>query len=55
MGQRMEVYCPQNIAQDIISISKSFGIDAKVSGYVEKSENTSLTIKDDKGIYQYNA
>lgn len=55
MGQRMEVYCPQNIAQDIISISKSFGIDAKVSGYVEKSENTSLTIKDDKGTYQYNA
>lgn len=55
MGQRMEVYCPQNIAQDIISISKSFGIDAKVSGYVEKSENTSLTIKDDKGVYQYNA
>lgn len=55
MGQRMEVYCPQNIAQDIISISKSFDIDAKVSGYVEKSENTSLTIKDDKGVYQYNA
>lgn len=55
MGQRMEVYCPQNIAQDIISINKSFGIDAKVSGYVEKSENTSLTIKDDKGVYQYNA
>ncbi|MEE3412414.1 MAG: AIR synthase related protein [Bacteroidales bacterium] len=55
MGQRMEVYCPQNIAQDIISISKSFDIDAKISGYVEKSENTSLTIKDDKGIYQYNA
>lgn len=55
MGQRMEVYCPQNIAQDIISISKSFDIDAKISGYVEKSENTSLTIKDDKGVYQYNA
>lgn len=55
MGQRMEVYCPQNIAQDIISISKSFGIDARISGYVEKSETTSLTIKDDKGTYQYNA
>ena len=55
MGQRMEVYCPQNIAQDIISISKSFGIDARISGYVEKSEKTSLTIKDDKGVYQYNA
>ncbi len=55
MGQRMEVYCPKNIAQDIISISKSFGIDARISGFVEKSEKASLTIKDDKGIYEYNA
>ncbi|MBQ9255251.1 MAG: phosphoribosylformylglycinamidine cyclo-ligase [Bacteroidales bacterium] len=53
MGQRMEVYCPKDKAQDFISISQSFGIDARISGYVEKSDKTFLTIKDNKGTYQY--
>ncbi|MDO5760097.1 MAG: AIR synthase-related protein [Bacteroidota bacterium] len=53
MGQRMEVYCPSSVANDIVAISKSFNIDAKICGYVEKSDKTSLTIKDGKGIYEY--
>ena len=36
MGHRMEIYCDQSIADDIISISKEFKIDAKIIGHVEK-------------------
>lgn len=39
MGHRMEVYCEENIANDIISVSKSFGIDAKIVGRTEKSKS----------------
>ncbi|MBR1770228.1 MAG: phosphoribosylformylglycinamidine cyclo-ligase [Bacteroidales bacterium] len=53
MGQRMEVYCPETIAKDIIDISRSFNIDARISGYVEQGVGATLTIKDDKGIYEY--
>src|SRR5690606_22659044 len=35
MGHRMEIYVPEAIAADIISISQSFGIDAQVVGRVE--------------------
>lgn len=53
MGQRMEIYCPVSVANDIIAVSNSFNIEAKISGYVEKSNKTHLTIKDDKGTYEY--
>lgn len=53
MGQRMEIYCPVSVANDIIAISNSFNIEAKISGYVKKSNKTHLTIKDDKGTYEY--
>lgn len=40
MGHRMELYVnSEDTANDIISISKSFGVDAKVIGRVEKSED----------------
>lgn len=35
MGQRMEIYCKPSIADQIINISKSFNIEAKVIGRVE--------------------
>lgn len=43
-GHRMEIYVDESIANDIISISKSFGIDARIVGRVEPSENKKLTI-----------
>ena len=38
MGHRMELYVPKEIAGDIIEISKSFNVDAKIIGRVEASE-----------------
>lgn len=45
MGHRMELYTDLQYAEDIISISKSFGIEAKIIGHVEKSNQNELRIK----------
>ncbi|MET1054450.1 MAG: AIR synthase related protein [Pedobacter sp.] len=53
MGHRMELYVPQEIADDIISISKSFNIDAQVIGRVETADHKQVTINSDKGTFNY--
>ncbi len=53
MGHRMELYVPQEIADDIIGISKSFNVDAKIVGRVEASETKKLTIKSEFGEFLY--
>ena len=53
MGHRMELYVPQEIADDIIEISKSFNVDAKIVGRVEASETKKLTIKSEFGEFLY--
>jgi phosphoribosylformylglycinamidine cyclo-ligase len=52
-GHRMEIYIPEGIAQNIINISKSFGIDAKIIGRVEASDRKRLTIKSEYGVFEY--
>ena len=52
-GHRMEIYISENIAQNIINISKSFGIDAKIIGKVEASDRKRLTIKSEYGVFEY--
>lgn len=53
MGHRFEFYVPQQYADSIISISKSFNIDARIVGHVEASDKASLTIKSEKGVFNY--
>ena len=53
MGHRMEVYVPSSLAEKIISISKSFGIDAQVVGRVEENEGKKLTIRSEFGEFIY--
>lgn len=52
-GHRMELYVPENIAQDIIEISKSFNVEAQIVGRVEGSESKKLTIKSEFGVFEY--
>jgi phosphoribosylformylglycinamidine cyclo-ligase len=52
-GHRMEIYVPENIANDIIEISKSFGVDAQIVGRVEASKNKRLTIQSEYGTFEY--
>lgn len=55
MGHRMEIYVSQSNAQRIIDISKSYGIDAQIVGYVKKSDDGKrhLTIKSEYGLFEY--
>lgn len=52
-GHRMEIYVPAEVAQDIIEISKTFNIDAKIVGRVEKSDSKKLTITSEYGTFEY--
>lgn len=52
-GHRMEVYVPQEIANDIIAISNSFGVEAQIVGRVEASETKKLTIESEFGMFEY--
>lgn len=54
MGHRMEIYLPEEFAQQIINISKSFGVEAKIVGRVEAQENgKKLTINSSLGSFEY--
>jgi phosphoribosylformylglycinamidine cyclo-ligase len=53
MGHRMELYVPASIAKQIISISKSFNVDARIVGRVEKSDSKKLTIESKYGTFTY--
>ncbi|MCF6297146.1 MAG: AIR synthase-related protein [Flavobacteriaceae bacterium] len=52
-GHRMEIYVPQDIAQDIIAISKSFDVNAQIVGRVEASSKKKLTISSEFGEFIY--
>lgn len=52
-GHRMELYVSPEVAQDIIDISKSFQVDAKIIGRVEASEKKKLTINSEFGVFVY--
>ncbi len=52
-GHRLELYVDENIASDIISISKSFNVDAQVIGRVEENPVKKLTISSEFGEFTY--
>ncbi|MEQ8623938.1 MAG: AIR synthase-related protein [Vicingaceae bacterium] len=53
MGHRMEIYLPKEYAEEVIAISKSFNVDAKIVGRVEKASKRKLTIKSEHGAFEY--
>jgi len=53
MGHRMELYVPKEIAEDIIAISESFNVEAKIIGRVEAFKGKKLTINSEFGTYIY--
>lgn len=52
MGHRMEIYVKPEFADQVIAISKSFGVDAQVVGRIEEGTR-SLTIKSEYGEFNY--
>lgn len=53
MGTRLEIYTNEKDAEAIISVSKSFGVDAQVIGRVEASESKELIINTPNGELKY--
>ena len=60
MGHRLEIYLPEAFAEEVISISKSFNIDAQIIGRVEKFDASTssttgkkVTIESEFGTFEY--
>ncbi|MCT8338514.1 AIR synthase-related protein [Flavobacteriaceae bacterium TK19130] len=53
MGHRMELYVPEEISEEIIKISQSFGVDAQVVGKVLPLSEKKLTIDSEYGQFTY--
>jgi phosphoribosylformylglycinamidine cyclo-ligase len=53
MGTRLEIYIKEKDAETIISVSKNFGVDARIIGRVEESPKKELAIKTASGTLNY--
>jgi len=53
MGHRMEIYTDQATASDLIRISESFGVEARIVGRVEAAKYASVEIISEFGEYTY--
>ena len=53
MGHRMEVYVTPDRAQEVIDITRLFGIDAQIIGFFEKADKNSLVIESEFGHFEY--
>ncbi|MFC3878995.1 AIR synthase related protein [Algoriphagus namhaensis] len=53
MGHRMEVYLDERYAEEIIDISESYGVEAKIIGRVEPFEGKKVTITGEHGSFEY--
>jgi len=53
MGHRMEIYLPERYANEAIAISQSFGIDAQIIGFTERSDRKELIIESENGRFEY--
>ncbi|SDE26097.1 phosphoribosylformylglycinamidine cyclo-ligase [Mucilaginibacter pineti] len=54
MGHRMELYVPAEIADDLIKISQSFGVEAQIIGRVEAADIKQVTVTSEFGEFVYN-
>ena len=52
-GHRMELYVEPEFADEIINISNSFNIEAKIIGKVVNSDEKKLTVKSEFGEFNY--
>lgn len=53
MGHRFEIYTSEDVAKEIIDISSSYKVDARIVGRVEAADKAALTIESEKGSFHY--
>jgi phosphoribosylformylglycinamidine cyclo-ligase len=53
MGQRLEFFTDRDTAEAIITVAKSYNIEAQISGYVEQAERKEVVIESTHGTFTY--
>lgn len=53
MGHRMEIYTDKESASEMIEISRSLGVDARIIGHVEAAQEAEVVISGDNGTFVY--
>ncbi|NNE28189.1 MAG: phosphoribosylformylglycinamidine cyclo-ligase [Saprospiraceae bacterium] len=53
MGHRLEIYLSESDAHDLIQLSETFGVEAKVIGRVEEAEGEHVEIRGSFGTLKY--
>ena len=53
MGHRLEIYCNEEIAEELIKIAGEFNIDAAIIGRCEANEGSEVQIESLKGKFNY--
>jgi len=53
MGHRMEIYLPEKYAEEIISASEKYHVDARIIGHTEKAVKASVSIFSPHGTFEY--
>ncbi len=53
MGHRLELYVDPSVGQELIDLSATFNIDAKIVGHVSACSQRKVTIKSEKGEFEY--
>lgn len=56
MGHRLELYCDESLAKEIVNIAKKFNIESKIIGQCEKSsipEKNTIEIQSEYGSFNY--
>jgi phosphoribosylformylglycinamidine cyclo-ligase len=52
-GHRMELYVDKSFASDIIRITETFDVEARIIGHVEECDTGKLTIRSEFGTFVY--
>jgi phosphoribosylformylglycinamidine cyclo-ligase len=53
MGHRLEIYLDQKYADQVVSVAKSFGVEAKIIGRVEKAAKSRVSVVSEYGVFEY--
>ena len=53
MGQRLEIYLPENQSNKVIDLIQSFNIDCQLIGFVEEAESNQLILRREQKEWQY--
>jgi phosphoribosylformylglycinamidine cyclo-ligase len=53
MGHRLEIYVPEELAEEVIAVASSFNVEAKVIGHVKDAKEKTVTVDGEFGTFRY--